>query len=123
MASTTMMAFSKAGRVRMSRGLMSRTKRLLRTRPASRAASSLRRSTAGMDAAPGIDIPRASIAEAMVLAVNIPAQAPSPGQATRSIASRSSRLIWPRAWRPTASYMSCMFTSSPLKLPGSIAPP
>ena len=64
-------------------------------RPAVWATPSSRRSTAGIEAAPGSDMPMASMADAIVLAVNMPAQAPSPGQATRSIESRSSRDILP----------------------------
>ena len=60
-----------------------------------------------MEAAPGINMPMASIAEAMVFAVNIPEQAPSPGQATRSIAINSSKEICRVENAPTASYISC----------------
>ena len=95
MASTTDIAFSKASRVMMSWGFMSRSSMLNSRRPALWATPSSRRSTAGIDAAPGTDMPSASMAEAIVLAVNIPAQAPSPGQATRSINSRSSRDMLP----------------------------
>ena len=64
-------------------------------RPALAATSSPRGSTAGIDAAPGMDIPIASMADAIVLAVNMPEQAPSPGHATRSMPSRSSSVILP----------------------------
>ena len=59
--------------------------------PAARANPSRRRSVAGGDALPGSDMPSASAALAMVLAVYMPPQAPSPGQMARSIASTSSR--------------------------------
>ena len=55
--------------------------------PARRASSSRRTSTAGGDAVPGRDMPMASAIELMVLAVNIPPHAPSPGQALRSIST------------------------------------
>ena len=100
------MAFSNASRVIMSRGLMSFSSRSYMTAPESKATWSLRGSMAGMDAAPGMDIPMASIAEDMVLAVNIPAQAPSPGQATRSMPMSSSRVILPCEYAPMASYIS-----------------
>ena len=43
--------------------------------------STLRGSAPGMDASPGRDMPKASMAVDMVLAVKRPAQEPSPGQA------------------------------------------
>ena len=56
-------------------------------------------------------MPIASAALAMVLAVYIPPQAPSPGQIARSMASTSSRDMSPRAHAPTASKASMMVTS------------
>ena len=106
MAATTVMAFSKASRVRMSRGLTHISRSRSTTSPACREVLSLLLSTAGMEAAPGRDIPRASMAAAMVLAVNSPAQEPSPGQA-RSSSSVSSWLgRTPLEWAPTASNTS-----------------
>ena len=85
------------------------------------------RSTAGGAAEPGSDMPIASAAEAMVFAVYIPPQAPSPGQIARSIRSTSSSLISPRAHAPTASKASMIVTSRLLPsdnvtLPGKIEP-
>ena len=57
--------------------------------PEARAYPSRRRSGAGGAALPGSDMPIASAAEAMVLAVNWPPQAPAPGQAAFSMASSS----------------------------------
>ena len=51
--------------------------------PLSNAKSSRRRSTAGGAELPGSDMPSASAADAIVLAVNIPAHEPSVGQARR----------------------------------------
>ena len=56
--------------------------------------------------------PSASAALAIVFAVYMPPQAPSPGQMARSIASTSSRLIRPRAQAPTASNASMIVTSA-----------
>ena len=72
-------------------------------------------------------MPIASAAEAIVLAVYIPPQAPSPGQIARSIASTSSRDINPRAHAPTASNASMIVTSRfepslSVTLPGKIDP-
>ena len=53
----------------------------------------------------------ASAADAMVFAVYMPPQAPSPGQMARSMASTSSRDIRPRAQAPTASKASMIVTS------------
>ena len=79
--------------------------------PDRRAKPSRRRSTAGGAAEPGSDMPIASAALAIVLAVYMPPQAPSPGQMARSIASTSSRDISPRAQAPTASKASMIVTS------------
>ena len=78
---------------------------------------------AGEVALPGGDIPRASMVAAMVLAVNRPAQEPSPGHATHSSSYSSSSVILP-AWKaPTASKTSWMVTSRPWKRPGMMVPP
>ena len=76
--------------------------------PEARAKSSRRRSTAAGDAEPGSDMPSASPTDAMVLAVNIPAQLPSVGHALRSIASSSASVIAPVASAPTASNTETM---------------
>jgi hypothetical protein len=55
-------------------------------------------------------MPSASATEAIVLAVYMPPQAPSPGQIARSIRSTSSRVISPRRQAPTASNASMMVT-------------
>jgi len=78
-------------------------------------------------ALPGSDIPIASAALAMVLAVYMPPHAPSPGQMARSMMSTSSRDIKPRAHAPTASKASMMVTSFSvpsvnLATPGMIEP-
>ena len=67
-------------------------------------------------------MPIASAAQAMVLAVYMPPQAPSPGQMARSISSTFSRVISPRAQAPTASKASMIDTSLPSTVPGMIEP-
>ena len=68
-------------------------------------------------------MPRASPTLAIVLAVNIPAQLPSPGQAAHSIAVSSSSLIAPTALAPTASNTDVMSRALPSSSPGMIVPP
>ena len=92
-----------------------------------RANPSRRRSALGGEALPGSDIPIASATAAIVFAVYIPPQAPSPGQIARSIASTSERGIRPRAHAPTASNASMIVTcfslpSDSFAIPGMIVP-
>ena len=72
-------------------------------------------------------MPSASPMEAMVLAVYIPPQAPSPGHIARSIRPRSSSLILPALQAPTASKASMIVTcfsvpSVSFTQPGAIVP-
>ena len=99
-AIVTTIAFSKARRVMMSRGLMSCSRRLRTAAPARRHSSNLPGSTAGMLALSGSDIPRASIAVAMVLAVYMPPQAPAPGHAWRTMLARRESSIRPATYSP-----------------------
>ena len=126
-AMTTAIAFSNASLVMMSRAVMPRRSSPTTASPERRAKPSRRRSVAGGAALPGSDIPIASATLAMVLAVYIPPQAPSPGQMARSMASTSARLIRPAAQAPTASNASMMVTvfsvpSLSLAMPGRIEP-
>ena len=78
----TTIAFSNAARVMMSRGLMSRSSRCRIACAGARGIRpACRGSSAGIDELYGSDMPMASIAEAIVLAVYMPPQAPAPGQA------------------------------------------
>ena len=95
------------------RGRIPSLRRFITASPLWRANTPKRVSTAGTDAEPGSDIPMASPTEAMVLAVNIPAQEPAPGQALRSISSRSSALIRPWDSAPIPSKTSTMEMSRP----------
>ena len=67
-------------------------------------------------------MPIASAIELIVLAVNMPPQAPSPGQALRSISPSSSSVIVPSAHAPTASNTLVMSSALPLWSPGMIEP-
>ena len=126
-AITTAMAFSNASLTMTSRAVMPRRSISTTASPDRRAKPSRRRSVAGGAALPGSDMPSASAALAIVLAVYMPPQAPSPGQIARSIASTSSRLIRPLAQAPTASKASMIVTcrsvpSDILAIPGRIVP-
>ena len=68
-------------------------------------------------------MPSASLAQAIVLAVYMPAQEPSPGQATHSSSYSSSAVMRPASNAPTPSNTSCTVTSRPWKRPGMIVPP
>ena len=113
-AMTTAMAFSNASRVRICRAVMPFSSMATTASPERLAKPSRRRSTAGGAALPSRLRPSASPTLAMVLAVYIPPQAPSPGQIARSMASTSSRLMSPRAQAPTASNASMIVTSRSL---------
>ena len=124
---TTVMAFSNASFVRIWRAVMPASTRRTTASPDAMAYASRRLSTAGGAALPGSDMPSASAALAMVLAVYMPPQAPWPGQVAFSIASSSSCVMSPRASAPTPSKTSMMVRSRstpfrPASLPGSVEP-
>ena len=100
---TTVMAFSKASRVMMSRGRIFFSTKFTTAAPAALASASLSSDTASWAELSGKLIPKASIAEDMVLAVYIPPQDPGPGMAFFSISVSSLWEILPEAWAPTAS--------------------
>ena len=85
---TTIIAFSKACRVKISLGLMSSLSRCLIDSPAASHSDIFAFDSAGLDEDPGRVMPITSIAVAMVFAVYIPPQAPPPGQALRMISDR-----------------------------------
>ena len=121
-AITTAIAFSNASLVRICRAVIPFRSSSTAAIPDRRAYPSRRRSTAGGAADPGSDMPSASAALAMVFAVYIPPQAPSPGQIARSIRSTSSRVTRPRMQAPTASNASMIVTSLSPTRPGMIEP-
>ena len=71
-------------------------------------------SSAGIDAVPGKLIPIASPTDAIVFAVNIPAQEPTPGHAAHSISYKSSFDIIPFSYAPIPSKTSTIDISLPL---------
>ncbi len=89
----TTIAFSNAARVMMSRGFKSSSSRRRIAAPARRHSSCFAGSSAGVDELPGRLMPSASIADAIVLAVNMPPHAPAPGHAWRTVSRRSSSSI------------------------------
>jgi len=109
---TSVMAFSMERGVMMSRAVMPCRIISMTASPDWRASTSRRASTAGGDEDPGSDMPIASEAPAMVLAVYIPPQVPAVGQTARSMRSRSSSDMSPRALAPTASNAVTMLTVS-----------
>ena len=107
-AVTTVMAFSNASKQRMSDGLMPACTSRAAACPAENASRRFCSLTASCADEFGSDKPIASMAEAMLLAVYIPAQAPGPGMAVCSTASSSASLTVPAAWPPTASNTEMM---------------
>ena len=91
----TAMAFSKAALVMIWRGRMPISSSRMTAWPDCRARSSRRASTAAGEADPGSAMPSASETDAMVLAVNMPAQLPIVGQAFRSMRASSSSVRAP----------------------------
>ena len=126
-AISTVMAFSKASLVRMSRGLMPRLMRFSTAAPASKESRILSSETAACAELLGSESPSASIALAIVLAVYIPPQEPGPGIAQDSTVSSSASEYSPLACLPTASKTETISRSffSPFSVaqPGKIVPP
>ena len=139
-AMTTVMAFSKASFVMMSSGRMPRLMRSKTAMPAARASAALAGEVAFCAELLGKDMPRASMALAMVLAVYMPPQEPAPGMAFSSISASSRSSSWPLACSPTASkqlttssFLSANFSrrslrsrrsaSTPVMQPGRMVPP
>jgi hypothetical protein len=122
-ALTTAMAFSKAGFVMICRGRIPASSSPTTARPESKAKSSRRRSTAGAAELPGRHMPSASAADAIVLAVNIPAHEPSVGQARFSISPSSFSVIVPAAHAPMASNTLTTSRAWSFQWPGRIDPP
>ena len=88
-------------------------RRSITSRPHWKATSALEESIAGTPLNPIGEIPSISKAVGMVLAVNCPPQAPSPGQARFSISLSSAALIFPELNAPTASNTSWMVRRRP----------
>jgi hypothetical protein len=119
-AITIVIAFSKAERVRICDGVTPAFTSLTTAFPASSQSLILRRDTASCAELFGKLMPRASIAEAIVFAVYMPAQLPGPGIAVRSISRISRAEIAPLAKAPRASNTEI---TSRCFGPGRIVPP
>ena len=122
-AITTVMAFSNAFLVMMSRGRMFFLSRFRTAEPASSQSRVFSCDTAACADEFGKLMPKASMAEAMVLAVYMPPHEPAPGTATSATASTSSAEQAPAAFLPTASKMFTRSTSFPWSSPGKMVPP
>ena len=116
-------AFSIDLRVTMSRGLRSFFTASISTRADSAAESVFSRSGLAIVEEPSRLMPSASNAEDMVFAVYMPPQEPVPGTELRSMPSKSSWLIRPWEYSPTASKIDTMVKSLPFHEPGRIVPP
>jgi hypothetical protein len=93
------------------------------SRPVWYAISSLCGSGAGTSLKPIGETPSIANAVAIVLAVNCPPQAPSPGHDAHSTACSSLSSILPALRAPIASKMSCTVIRLPLYSPYMIEPP
>ena len=102
-ATTVVTAFSIEFLVTMSKGFISISIRLFIAFPVSCETLFLELLFAGIDEENGKDIPRASIAEAIVFAVYIPPQAPEPGHDFLIISLYSLSSITPATFSPQAS--------------------
>ena len=100
--------------------------------PACFASAKRRPCTAGIVPFPGRPKPKTSVKQFMLLAVNMPEQAPQPGQATCSSSRNWAAFIFPAERPPTASNMSeserffpeyGFVASCPGRWPGIMGPP
>jgi hypothetical protein len=112
-AVTAAIAFSSEALVIRSLGRRPARRTSMTRRPASKAASPLLASWAGTADGPIGLMPNISKAIAIVLAVNCPPHAPTPGLAASVISSSSASVILPAAWAPTASKTSRIEMSRP----------
>ncbi len=111
---TVAIAFSIESRVMMALGRRSSRNTFMTSSPACSATVLRSSATAGTIPEPIGASPITSYAQAIVLAVNWPPQAPGPGLATSSSAVSSSSDISPLAWAPIASNTSWIVTSRSL---------
>ena len=119
-AITMEIAFSNAFLVNSFRGVRFWLIKFKRASPASMQSSFLEDETASFAELLGRLSPKASIADAIVLAVYIPPHAPGPGMAFDSISRSSMSEILPSECAPTASKTEI---TSVLSFPGWILPP
>ncbi len=102
-AMSTVIALAKASAVMIAEGLMPFSTSSMTCIPASFASRIRSAQTAGTVPFPGRPIPRTSVRQFIELAVNIPAQEPTPGQAQPSASRSSSIVISPTLALPTYS--------------------
>ena len=121
-AITRVTAFSMALRVTMSRGLRSFLIASTSTRAESAAESAFSGSGEAICEEPSKLIPSASNDDDMVLAVYMPPQAPTLGQAFFSMPTKSSSLIVPARNAPTASNDDTIVSGTPFHTPGLMVP-
>ena len=114
LVATAAIAFASDCLVITSLGRRPERRTSITSSPHCTATSSLRPSSAGTIAVPAGEIPSASNAIAIVLAVNWPPQAPAPGEAASSSSCSSASVILPAAHSPTASNTCWIVTSAPL---------
>jgi len=112
-AISTVIAFLKALAVIMSRGRISFANKSIMRLPACLAKAILAPVLAKIVPLPGRPMPSTSVMQFMVLAVNMPAQEPQPGQAQCSISLNCFLLILPASKRPAASNTVLTLTSLP----------
>ena len=116
--------FSKAFSVMMSSGFKSASSIFIRCSPLSLAKRMRSAMTAGIVPLPLRAMPRASVKQFMLFAVNIPEHEPQPGQALFSSLFKSASSIVPACTEPTASNTLERLLSLPWRSrPGSIGPP
>jgi hypothetical protein len=121
-AITSATAFSSDLRVMMSRGLRLRLTASTSMRADAAALSAFSASGEAICEEPSRLMPSASNEELMVLAVNMPPQAPTDGQAFFSMPTKSSSCMRPAENAPTASNAETMVRSCPFHLPGLMVP-
>ena len=107
MAMSTRIAFLNESSVAMERGVLFCRASSTILRPDSRAISLFFLLSAIAVPHPTRDRPSASVRQAMVLAVNSPAQLPAPGQAQPSMCSTCSLSVLPALYSPSASNTLC----------------
>src|SRR5688572_8751283 len=111
-------AFSMLFLVTMARGFRSRRMASTSTRADSAAESAFSASGEAIWDDPSTLMPSASNEEDIVLAVYMPPHAPTDGQAFFSMPMKSSSLILPAAYAPTASNAETTVRSLPFQRPG-----
>src|SRR3989304_8569794 len=122
-AISTAMAFSNASFFRMAEGVMLPHTSLTILSPVSLAIRAFKALLASAVPQYGSDIPKASVTQAMLLAVHMPLQEPQPGHAEPSNRSNSFSLILPANTWPTASETFEKPIFFPSSQPEAIGPP